>query len=86
MNKYSNKKARRNIKVIATIMLVLFVLNRIGNLLLLKTMCSNSEAIVISIMWQTIVGAVTVGAVVVILLIVCFIFYELYEHFAKRNK
>lgn len=85
MNKYSNKKERRNIKVVATIMLVLFVLNRIGNLLLLKATCSG-EPIVIAIMWQTIVGAVTVGAGVLILLIVCFVFYELYEHFAKRKK
>lgn len=85
MNKYSNKKAKRNIKVIATIMLVLFALNRIGNLLLLKASCSG-EPILIAIMWKTIVGAVTVGAGVVILLIVCFVCYGLYEHLVKRNK
>lgn len=85
MNKYSNKKSSRNIKVVATIMLVLFVLNRIGNLLLLKATCLG-EPIVIAIMWQTIVGAVTVGAGVLILLIFCFVFYELYQHFAKRKK
>ncbi len=85
MNKYSNKKARRNIKVVATIMLVLFVLNRIGNLLLLKATCS-SEPIVIAIIWKTIVGTVTVGTGVLVLLIVCFVFYELYEHLVKRKK
>ena len=85
MNKYSNKKASRNIKVVATIMLVLFVLNRIGNLLLLKATCS-SEPIVIAIIWKTIVGTVTVGTGVLVLLIVCFVFYELYEHLVKRKK
>ena len=52
MNKYSNKKARRNIKVGVTVMLILYVLNRIGNLLL-KTICSN-EHVLIAIMWKTI--------------------------------
>ncbi len=85
MNKYSNKKAKRNIKVVATIILVLFVLNRLGNLLLLKAMCSD-EPIVIAIIWKTIVGTVTVGTGVLVLLIVCFIFYELYEHIVKRKK
>ncbi len=84
MNKYSNKKARRNIKVGVTVMLILYVLNRIGNLLL-KTICSN-EHVLIAIMWKTIVGAVTVGTTVVIILIVCFIFCELYEHLSKRKK
>ena len=84
MNKYSNKKARRNIKVGVTVMLILYVLNRIGNLLL-KTICSN-EHVLIAIMWKTIVGAVTVGTTVVIILIVCFIFCELYEQLSKRKK
>lgn len=86
MNNYSNRtqKVRENIKTTAIILTVLVILNRLGYFFL-KYVAPSGNAI-ITILWETIVGAVVIAAAVALIFSASFIIYVSIEYIIKRRK